>query len=234
MEDKVYGQYTGLLFKFKALDSLQSINYAFDIIDNNRLYLSRVNELNDPFEGYIDLLSGKTSEHFQCLNKLGIVSLSTDCFSQLMWANYTHTYNGICIGFNSYPDSSFFTYSQEVSYNDRPYWTTEIGTQFSLTRKHKEWAYEKERRIIQNRTDCNETGKYFQFKSEDIACIIVGFKVCERLKEYIKKEYSAFPVFEVRQMQKEYGLYLYSYRDKTVINSLEELNRYITNEEENK
>lgn len=172
-----------LLFKYKSLHKSNSM-YAFDIIKNNRLYLSNRKQLNDPMEGiytpiqlstcgssivYVsELEQGPITEE---RDKYRILSLSATAFSPQMWAYYADSYRGICFAF--YNRNQFLSVEQ-VIYAE-PNVNIVINPQniqdlICNDYKHKQisWRHEKEWRIIRRSTDI-----YFPYKPDDLACVIV-------------------------------------------------------------
>ena len=100
------------LYKYKQIVTAFDLTIVLDIINNRRIYLPRYEQLNDPFESYMnDIYSaemgnsilqniGIRKEHINDrFNKYGILSLTSNCRNQVMWTMYANYYKGICIGF---------------------------------------------------------------------------------------------------------------------------------------
>lgn len=108
-----------------------------------------------------------------------ILSLSETCFSPSMWAHYADNFYGICIG---YWTDGVFSEAQKMKYDSEPQMseaTNEYGfvdddkveseVFKSFFYKHTDWEYEKEYRVVR---ETEET--FFDYKPEDLACIILG------------------------------------------------------------
>ena len=101
-----------ILFKYKSISDEKSLERTLDILQNKRLYLSNRSQLNDPFEGVFtpieipaagnSLFVNNDMEYFhftEICDHFKILSLSETVFSPQMWAYYSDSYKGICIGF---------------------------------------------------------------------------------------------------------------------------------------
>lgn len=93
-------------------------------------------------------------------NNAGILSLTEDPFSLLMWAHYAENHNGICLGFDA--KSGFlaeYDVLGKVLYSDilpHASFGEILKRDGSLTNKifftkYKDWSYEKEWRLMANR-----------------------------------------------------------------------------------
>lgn len=136
-------------------------------------------------------------------SKLGIFSLSRRWNSALMWAHYTNSHKGFCIGFDR--NSDYFNTKgnpldptfmiQPVEYNEnRIKVPVERGVKINpkvVLTKSKDWKYEEEERIIALLDLANkiiEAKPYniclFKIPHETISEIIVGAKIeSEHFKE---------------------------------------------------
>ena len=83
-----------------------SAKYAVEDIQNQRLKIARINELNDPFELLAaDLLDKRDRQAFvkfknQINEKFGIVCFSGSWESPLLWGHYADKHKGIALGFD--------------------------------------------------------------------------------------------------------------------------------------
>ncbi len=82
-----------------------SKKWALENICKRRLKLSRINDLNDPFELLgMNLGDAKARFAFQAVKddlakKKGILCFSSDWSNPVMWSHYADRHKGICLGF---------------------------------------------------------------------------------------------------------------------------------------
>ncbi|MHA6574970.1 DUF2971 domain-containing protein [Pseudomonas yamanorum] len=139
---------------------LTSEKWAKVILHEQRLKLSTIAELNDPFE----LLGASIGEsavrkvlryvHGRVTDTFGLVCMSTTWQSPVMWAHYGDKHKGVCLGFEVIEQRR-----REVTYEptrlskllgESPRLgnvTAEVLNTL-LTTKSAEWSYEKEHRLI--------------------------------------------------------------------------------------
>lgn len=139
-------------------------------------------------------------------SKIGIFSLSRRWDSTLMWAHYTNSHKGYCVGFNR--DSDFFHFKgnpydptfmiQPVKYSDERIKVpieegVKIDTRILLT-KAKDWQYEEEERIISLLSLSAKTIKFepydidlFRIPHNTISEIIVGANILPNDYEIVYK-----------------------------------------------
>lgn len=147
--------------------------YALSNIINERIKISLLDELNDPFELLgIDLSDEKFRNAFVAgrdaiAKTYGIVSFSTGWNNPLLWAHYGDKHKGICLGFDV--DDSHI---KEVSYfSDKLIVAVDMGNQYGgltentieklMCRKYIKWDYENEVRIIVPLKIKENSGFYF-------------------------------------------------------------------------
>ena len=150
-----------------------SSEYAVDNLACNRIKVSTLETLNDPFEFMPYRRYGfKERQPFNKVfrtisKKWGILCFSQIWKEQLLWAHYANKHKGVALGFEI-PESKLI----KVSYN-----SSEIREKFELTndpkkdeqnflnlagKKFQEWSYEKEYRLLVCLSDCTqEKGLYF-------------------------------------------------------------------------
>lgn len=172
----------------------------FDIINNKRMYMPKLDQLNDPFEGTgIELfdrggyagssIPRNADIHDDIIldkkEKYRIMSLSAVFNSPQMWAYYCNDYNGICLGFVT--DENFSGISKVVySSNKEPRIYNPESNELeelladSLREKTVAWKHEKEYRIIRKNQE------YFYY-GDALKCIIIGHNLPEEKKEYIRQ-----------------------------------------------
>ena len=140
------------------------------------------NILNIPYRDYI---TRKYDIKKTCdmKNMCRILSLCENNSSQPMWAYYGGNHEGICIGFKTngiFSKAKRIKYTKEIlkskniDLNDDKFLnniTNELCNSFFY--KNEGWKHENEYRIVDFYNNFEEK-KYFEFKPEDIACIIFG------------------------------------------------------------
>jgi Protein of unknown function (DUF2971) len=155
-------------------------DFALKDIRERRLKISRIDELNDPFE----FLGVDTSnrEYRDALNKTkseisknkGLLCFSKNWNNPVLWGHYADKHRGICLGFDM-PDDL----PRQVSYvNSRFNWPTEIDQSFMtqlLFTKFSHWSYEDEYRVYVKLEDRDGDFYYFDFCEELVLKqVIVG------------------------------------------------------------
>lgn len=170
------------LFKFYPLES------ALRNLASKRLKISRVEELNDPFELECcqftsDLERRKWADMKKSMSSdLGLVCFCKDFGNPLMWAHYADNHQGLSLGFKVSTKNAC-----EVKYISEP----EIGREaFSLLNaanekflkvlatKFDHWAYEKEWRIFSKIDKERSSEMQFEEFSDDLelASVTIGAK----------------------------------------------------------
>ncbi len=172
---------------------LTSMQFAMSNLALSRLKISRISELNDPFE----LMSANTNDVSQ-LNALekfkdqtndskGLICFSSSWDNPVLWGHYADRHRGVALGIEVSDDLLFqVTYS-----NGRFKLPVEIPTnqvkcdeetlKKLLSTKFSDWEYENEWRffcILEN--SVNESGLYFERFSNELHLteVILGAK-CE-------------------------------------------------------
>jgi hypothetical protein len=148
-----------LAYKFRSASQLQ---YAFDIIINNRLYCSDWRQLNDPMEGMFGYSTRATDEQdhsdqvadiIRHKKNLLICSLSRTFDCHLLWAHYASGFEGMAIEVelpDNAPNVRVVQYRgvfAHVAFDDL--FNAERVAEEILSSKYKEWEYEREVRILQ-------------------------------------------------------------------------------------
>lgn len=149
-----------------------SAKYGLEAIRNRRLKISRINELNDPFEilapqiadrntrQVFDLFKGEMSRRF------GIICMSDTWKHPLLWGHYGDKHAGICLGFDT-ADNAMFSKVKYVS--KRPTLAslgmidgkmTEPAMKSLLRLKFDAWSYEREYRAFAE-LETDENGLFF-------------------------------------------------------------------------
>lgn len=149
-----------IVYKYKSLgdskctlEQEKQIGFLKDIYENNRLYASDFNILDDPMEGIFKSYSGEESEIVQKIkdgkSSIYICSLSPTYRCMLMWSFYANCHKGCCVEVEISDDLI-----QNVIYDnnpiriDSPNISEEEKVKQILSRKYKEWDFEKELRVL--------------------------------------------------------------------------------------
>jgi len=146
--------------------------WGLEALLKQRLKVSPIDELNDPFE-YLSLdLGDKRVRAWATLFRQkvsqdkGIISFSKNWHQPLMWAHYAESHRGLALGFDV-PDSLLFkiNYVENRIKPDRDIDRNSdemLGLiQKLLTTKHKEWSYEDEYRLVRQLDHCVSEGDKF-------------------------------------------------------------------------
>ena len=110
-------------------------------------------------------------------NQIGVLCLSTNPNSSLMWAHYADSHRGICLRFDGY--FPFFAEAQKVNYplhrrRINPFRDTLAeNMETALLNKCEDWKYEEEWRIVNYQ---NGPGTY-HFPTESLTGIIFGARI---------------------------------------------------------
>lgn len=167
-----------LLYRFLDLE------YGLKSIRERRLRISRIHELNDPFEFMSPDLSDrplrlallKTRDELSMSH--GVLCFSRSWNSPALWGHYADKHKGVCLGFDLPPGLV-----KQVSYvTSRLQWpSTEdpdlLHTFFNqaLFTKFLHWSYEDEYRAYLTLSD-EENGHFFKDFADDLRLcrVIVG------------------------------------------------------------
>ncbi|MEQ1489192.1 MAG: DUF2971 domain-containing protein [Terricaulis sp.] len=166
-----------------------SLAHGLSNIALQRLKISRVHELNDPYELFAADLSEETlrtpyeSMRAQLAKTRGMLCFSKSWEKPLMWSHYADRHRGVCLGCDI-PDDAVFEvrYSEErvpftrelLSHKDPEEWMKRyLGT------KHAAWAEEREVRVICDLDPATvEDGLFFYELDDRIALreVILGVR----------------------------------------------------------
>jgi hypothetical protein len=154
--------------------------YGLKDIRERRLKISRIAQLNDPFEFLGADLSNRN--HRLSLNrtksrlseKHGLLCFTKNWHNPVQWSHYADHHRGICLGFDI-PDNL----PRQVSYvNSRFNWPSVIDESFMvqlLFTKFSHWSYEDEYRLYTTLEDCDSGLYYYDFGSTlTLKQVIVG------------------------------------------------------------
>lgn len=147
--------------------------YALSNIINERIKISMLDELNDPFELLgLNLSDKEFRKAFKAgrdaaATKFGILSFSRDWKNPLLWAHYGDKHKGICLGFdiedihikevNYFPERITASVDMEKEFGS----LTEAIVENLLCAKYIGWNYENEVRVIVPLEKKDSTGLFF-------------------------------------------------------------------------
>lgn len=170
-----------LAYHFTSLDT------ARKILAGRRLRISRIDDLNDPYEllgadlGEESLRDGYIKMRDELALTRGIICFSRSFALPIMWSHYADRHRGICLAFDI-PDTHAFSV---IYADDRVSFVREmLGKHDSqkhmerfLGTKHSAWSYENELRLwcaLEN----EESGHFFQpfDKTLQLREVLVGVR----------------------------------------------------------
>ena len=160
------------------LYNFMSCDYAIQDITFRRVKISRISELNDPYEllgiafANADQLAALDRTKAQLDKDRGVLCFSRDWANPVIWSHYADRHRGICLGFERHgEDPAPVTYSAELLPED---WFWDLirlpdGPEKQarvlkwLTYKFKAWEYEHESRVFitLNEPDPEDPDLYF-------------------------------------------------------------------------
>ena len=191
-----------------------SAKYAVEDIQNQRLKIARINELNDPFELLAaDLLDKRDRQAFvkfknQMNEKFGIVCFSGSWESPLLWGHYADKHMGIALGFDVADEKlievNYTTMRPKVEFNQQ---TRKVinGPQVLddlIRTKFTEWQYENEYRMYAELDKAEQKAKLSFIKfSEDLILreVILGMncvKPMQELRKLVSAKFSKVKVIK--------------------------------------
>ena len=207
--------------------------WALKTLSERRLRVSRIAELNDPFEWRIGS-PGETPEQAargrqvfdgfaQTINtKLGIISMSAVATDPVIWAHYADSHKGMAFEFDHYRVSGLhaIVYSHALPMFDVTRFIDEgVDNEpvfhvllAALCRKSTTWAYEREYRVHLELSECDEEdGHYFTPIPENfLKRVILGIR-CETTKAEVEKAlagggFSCVEVVQARMSDTSYEI----------------------------
>lgn len=157
-----------------------SAKHGLAALEKRRSRVSRIKELNDPFElSGVEVSLPNYRKAMRALidsmhDKHGLICFSRNWKSPVQWAHYAEKHKGMCLGFD-------VVGAEQVRYiSSRAVWPDDIDeglTKALLFTKFAHWSYEDEYRIYAELNE-HENGHFFAaFGSElKLASVIVGCK----------------------------------------------------------
>lgn len=174
-----------------------SFENAINNLERNRIKVSTIDTLNDPYEFmpyklYVFQKRQEYNKVFKALSKkLGILCFSRTWEEQLLWAHYAEKHKGIALGFEI-PEGEVLKVT---------YVCNEIRAKIELTDdqddneqkfidlakiKFQEWEYEKEYRLLVPLEECEkENGYYFKYFGDNLQLrkIVLGCRFNHKKKK---------------------------------------------------
>ena len=143
-------------------------DFGLLILRDKRIKISRINELNDPFELMgVDLSNDYDRQAINFLKEeissdKGIVSFSENWTNPLLWAHYADCHRGLCLGFDV-SDSHLM----KVKYQDERISSNEPRRQIEMANALADKCHDNNlstdeiRRLIQEQTEEDQSGQDF-------------------------------------------------------------------------
>lgn len=191
-----------------------NLKYAIEDMQNQRLKIARINELNDPFELLAaDLLDKKDRQAFakfknKMNDKFGIVCFSESWGSPLLWGHYADKHMGVVLGFDVADEKlnkvHYTTMRPKVEFDQK---TRKIinGSQVLddlIRTKFTEWQYENEHRMYAELDKAEQAARLSFVKfSEDLILreVILGMncvKPIEEIRRIVNSNFSKVKVIK--------------------------------------
>ena len=193
-------------YKYRANTELLEDKSKRDVMSlaNNVIYAAKIQKLNDPFEGSVELLEYEERKHWGIIQKLytaGIYSLSkpksdeTFPCNELLWAHYANSHKGFCIEYDLDKLSKHTLSNYDISHvlhvsyeNERP----KVSANDSVIQIQKEvlgkkslaWECENEVRLV-----FEKYGKKI-IPEDAVTAIYFGLKISLKDRQEIMKRMS--------------------------------------------
>jgi hypothetical protein len=160
--------------------------FGLQSLRDRRLKISRINQLNDPFEFLaVSLKSKELRRAFNVMkttlsSKIGILCFSSYWSNPVLWSHYSDLHRGVCLGFEAGAELESIDYVARRIIPSED-WLDASDAESTVRRllrtKFKHWEYESEVRMFVRLEKIDpETGFYFKrFSSElELREVIVG------------------------------------------------------------
>lgn len=149
--------------------------YAFQVLRNMEIKVSRFDDLNDPFELYgVELSNPAHRRSFKAFKRWASQRFGLLCFScrwrnPLLWSHYGDRHRGVALEFQLDDDVvaevEYSTYRLRLDIKRKLAsggFSEEDAYQMAIT-KSKHWKYEEEVRVFVKLSDCRiEDGRHFE------------------------------------------------------------------------
>jgi len=176
-----------------------SAKWALEAIRNQRLKVSRFNDLNDPFELFAAELPDKRRRREfkawkkEMSEKFGLMCFSKRWKSPLLWSHYADRHKGMALEViipdkyiakvNYHPERIVLNIDKKLSSGG----LQESDIYNLLTTKFEHWRYEEEVRVFKRTSDCTlEKGRWFSEFGEAMELVgIVHGPLCQASEKKI-------------------------------------------------
>lgn len=145
-------------------------------------------------------------------NRIGVLCLSANPNSSLMWAHYADSHRGVCLRFNGF--FPFFAETQKVNYPPQrrrinPFRNTQMeGLEAALLNKCEDWSYEEEWRIVNYE---NGPGVY-RFPTKSLTGVIFGARIPPHhessIRQWVASRDSPLQFFRARPSVDTYEIHI--------------------------
>lgn len=192
-----------ILYKYRPYDE-----HIKDNIGNNRFIMSSIDNLNDPFEMLCHVKGQNTNKYYYRIENYQYIigSFSKNWNNILMWNMYSNNFKGVCFELEiddslintEYPEVIYSNEKHEILVRDEKSITTlENGSLYfprveiddipieSIYRKHLNWKYEEEVRIVRKIDDEHQIDWFLKVKK--INQIYVGYNISRSHFEQLKE-----------------------------------------------
>ena len=158
------------LFRFMSKE------HGLDVIRDQRLKVSQLHDLNDPFElTAVDLSDREFRKKYtmfkpEMSEKYGILCFSRTWKSPLLWSHYANRHKGVALEFkvlDSVAHSvTYRTNRYALNYEKYTGQTPldERDIQGIWLTKYKQWEYEDEVRVILRKSNCDKQGAMYFYR----------------------------------------------------------------------
>jgi hypothetical protein len=170
-----------------------SLQHGLDDIRRRHLKISRLDDLNDPFELWAiaqsdrRLRQGIKATKVEIARQYGLLCFSLNWHNPVLWSHYADRHRGLALGFDV--DEQIL---KPVSYRKtRPVLTTIDATvaHWLLFTKYIDWNYEHEARIFTSLEDPDRaTGLYFaHFTEQLILREVIAGPLCTATEQELRE-----------------------------------------------
>jgi hypothetical protein len=196
---------------FYRLYHLLPADYAIKNIENSRIKVALLSELNDPFELFaLNVKKKRVSQMIEAYkeelkDQQGLLCFSNDWLDPVLWTHYAAKHSGICLGFDVKKNRTLkVKYAPKKLRKKIEETATALDTNLReqlIVTKFKSWSYEQERRVLINLSETQQEGDLRFF----------GFTSWLRLREVVLGALCTHAVEEVRALTKKYCPDAYTY-----------------------
>ncbi|MBQ6319053.1 MAG: DUF2971 domain-containing protein [Lachnospiraceae bacterium] len=186
------------IYKYKSIASKLDLVRLLDTIKNNRIYMPRYKQLNDPLEGevvnieiegYAGISMKIAADEEEPIianvkDDFRILSFSSEYENPQLWAHYANDYDGVCLCFST--DNTFRDIEELEYCNKRDDVYAENDeilrslVRKSFYKKNDGWGYEKEWRLVKETSE-----DYLQYGSHELKGVILGHNISEEIRSFI-------------------------------------------------